>query len=247
MLTNIEIQKVVSYIGVNGGYLGNFSYRTHAEFYPEYCDLDIDPDELSGTTRERFIHILESQIPANQLKILKGVLEKYPLDSFREEERERKSRLYEYILGMVRKLEGMPIDTTNVPITSETVRRALDDAKTLIEKNGATSGLDRVHTTLHGYLKSICEDNGIQINSKNPSITEIFKELRKHSKLQIKGSRSEDSTKILNSMATIVDSLNPIRNMGSVAHPNKELLEEDEAMLAIKCIQYNSKLFKFKI
>ena len=54
-LTPQEVMKIVNrYIGVAGGYLGDFSYRTHAEFYPEYCDLDIDPNNYAGTTRERF-------------------------------------------------------------------------------------------------------------------------------------------------------------------------------------------------
>ena len=58
-LTSPEIAKIVSrYIGVGligPGYLGNFSYTTHADFYPEYCQLDIDPNKYEGTTRERFM------------------------------------------------------------------------------------------------------------------------------------------------------------------------------------------------
>jgi hypothetical protein len=38
-LTNREIRLVVhDYIGVQSGYLGDFSYRTHRDFYPDYCD-----------------------------------------------------------------------------------------------------------------------------------------------------------------------------------------------------------------
>jgi hypothetical protein len=56
-LTNGEVMQVVNrYIGVSGGYLGDFSYRTHAEFYPEYCELEIDPYEYEGTVyRDPFI------------------------------------------------------------------------------------------------------------------------------------------------------------------------------------------------
>ena len=54
-----EVMKIVNrYIGVSGGHLGDFSYRTHADFYSEYCDVDVDPYDLDGTTRERFIEIL---------------------------------------------------------------------------------------------------------------------------------------------------------------------------------------------
>jgi hypothetical protein len=39
---------------------------TDADFYPEYCDLDIDPNEFEGTARERFIHILSNASPKEQ-------------------------------------------------------------------------------------------------------------------------------------------------------------------------------------
>jgi hypothetical protein len=45
-LTDSEITRVVNrYIGVSGGYLGlpeRFSYRTHEDFYADYCDVSID-------------------------------------------------------------------------------------------------------------------------------------------------------------------------------------------------------------
>ena len=72
-LTKQQVMQVVSrYIGVDSGYLGDFSYRTHTEFYPKFCDIeDIFPDELSGTTRERFIEILSSQTADRQARILR--------------------------------------------------------------------------------------------------------------------------------------------------------------------------------
>ena len=71
-MTKQEITRLVNrYIGVSGGYLGDFSYRTHADFYPEYCDLDIKPDDYPGTTRERFITILSSRARDDQAKIVK--------------------------------------------------------------------------------------------------------------------------------------------------------------------------------
>jgi hypothetical protein len=54
---------------------------TDADFYPEYCDLDIDPNEFEGTTRERFIHILSNASPGEQTAIVDGVLARFPVDS----------------------------------------------------------------------------------------------------------------------------------------------------------------------
>lgn len=58
-LTAGEVQRIVNrWIGVDAGYLGEFTYASHAAFYAEYCDLDIDPYEFEGTTREKFIRVL---------------------------------------------------------------------------------------------------------------------------------------------------------------------------------------------
>jgi len=65
---------------VNGGYLGDFSYRTHRDFYLE-LDLDIDPDNYDGTTRQRFIKILSDSTAEVQARILDGIMDKYPMGS----------------------------------------------------------------------------------------------------------------------------------------------------------------------
>ncbi|HEU0143548.1 MAG TPA: abortive infection family protein, partial [Nitrososphaera sp.] len=109
----------------------------------------------------------------------------------------------------------------------------IKDAETLIERSGATSGVDRVHTALHGYLKAVCDGQGIAYGA-DAGITELFKLLKQnHPKLQNLGTRSAEITQVLRSLSAILDALNPVRNRASVAHPNIALLEEDEAMLVI--------------
>src|SRR5262245_29327359 len=80
-LSRVLIYKVVNnYIGVKDGYLGDFNYRTHREFYPLYCDIDIEPTDYGGTTRDRFTTILTNSDPRIQARILRGVLDRFPLD-----------------------------------------------------------------------------------------------------------------------------------------------------------------------
>jgi len=80
-MTDAEITRVVNrYIGVPRGHLDDFSYRTHADFSPEYCYLEIDPNSIEGTTRERFIAILSSLPPKDQAKVLRGVIQRFPPD-----------------------------------------------------------------------------------------------------------------------------------------------------------------------
>lgn len=68
-LTDGEITRVVNrYIGVSHGYLGlpesnRFTYSSHADFYVEYCEIDVDLSQYQGTTREKFMKVLNSLPP----------------------------------------------------------------------------------------------------------------------------------------------------------------------------------------
>jgi very-short-patch-repair endonuclease len=106
MLTRPEIYKLInSYIGVANGYLGDFSYRTHAEFYPFFCDLDIDPGTYEGTTRERFTQILQEANAVQQAKIIKGILAKYPVSYFPHDVQEHKQILFNDFLQIIERLD----------------------------------------------------------------------------------------------------------------------------------------------
>lgn len=233
-LTNQEIMKIVNrYIGVSGGYLGDFSYRTHAEFYPEYCGLDIDPYQHSGTTRERFIAILKRSSPDVQAKIVRGVLERFPLDA-EYKPTTRPQALYDELVSIARRLEGAsPVASPEPRVTSAVVERAIADVEVLIQTSGAVSGVDRVHTALHGYLRAVCDKENISYN-RDDSMTRLFRLLRQnHPAFQSLGARSQDIERVLQAFASIMDALNPIRDIASVAHPSDDLLDRDEAMLVI--------------
>ncbi len=239
MLTKPEIYKIVKgYIGVKEGYLGDFNYRSHEEFYPYYCEVDIFPSAYEGTTRERFISILETADNITQAKILKGVLKKYPVKNFPDSEQERKQLIAEQIEEMIRRLDkSQTINHEKLVVTNDVVERAIGDAKILIEKNGATSGVDRIHTALHGYLKEVSKKEGIMF-PQDATLTQIFKKLKaSHPALQTNSIRQIEIDQIINSFSNILDKLNPIRNQASLSHPNEELLDEDEAVFVINAAQ----------
>lgn len=232
-LTTQQIMLVVNrYIGVSGGYLGDFSYRTHADFYTEYCGLDdVDPYAYDGTTRERFIQILSTRSAHDQAKILRGVV-----DRFGDQDAETPSRLRlrEDIERWASELEGgSVISLANPNETRAVVVRALGDADNLIRTSGATSAVDRIHTALHGHLLALCESADVELEDDATSARALKLLRQNHPALQATGPRADDITRVLNSMANVLDALNPIRNNASVAHPNRELLEQPEALLAV--------------
>ena len=127
--------------------------------------------------------------------------------------------------------------TPSLEIRSDTVERALADVEQLIHSRGAASGVGRVHTAFHGYLKAVAIKAAIQI-PEDASVTILFKILReKHMALIVPEPRAADLDRILRSIATILDTLNPIRNRATIAHPNEVILDEPEAMLVINSVR----------
>lgn len=62
-------------------------------------------------------------------------------------------------------------------ITSDTVERALRDAERLLATEGATSGVDRIHTAFHGYLRALASRANLG-HSDTAGVTELFRLIR---------------------------------------------------------------------
>jgi hypothetical protein len=171
-LSKKEIHLIVNdYIGISGGYLGSpddrFTYRTHEEFYPLYCDLDIDPNQYTGTTCQKFIAILEASPPDVQAKIVRGILQKFP--SGNHESGSRRNELREEILAITSRLESAPGYETQhshaeVFISyawggeSEVVANKID---AVFQRNGITLVRDKRDIGFKGLIKSFMKRLGI--------------------------------------------------------------------------------------
>jgi hypothetical protein len=239
MSNQILVLKIVNrYIGVSDGYLGQpdlhrFTIRNHKEFYPEYCGLDKNPDQFEGTTRQKFISIFQTSTPVEQAKIIKGIVERFPVG---EGPRTRTMELRDDLHRIAEKLSVDYIAEPDIANTSEAVFEALKDADNLLKNREAVSAVDRVHTAFHGYLKSVCASCEIDFEDTSGLVSLVKKVLASHPKLKINVDE-QPAQNIVKSLAAIADSLNPIRNHSSLAHPNKTLLEEPEARLVVNTVR----------
>lgn len=230
---NLIIKIVNRYIGVEGGYLGNFTYRAHREFYPEYCDLVKDPDSIEGTTRGRFITIFQNSTPKEQAKIIRGIIERFPLG---EGPKTRTKELQESLLKEAERLDTADYLSEPDLLSADHVIEILEDAKSLIENRKAVSAVDRVHTAFHGYLREICRNQEIDFTEKDGLVILVKKIFSRHPRLNI-SIKSAEVQNIVKNLTSIADSLNPVRNQGSRAHPNENVLEEPEAVLIINTVR----------
>lgn len=126
-----------------------------------------------------------------------------------------------------------PVPTVELKITGSTINRAIEDAKALLQNQGPTSAVDRLHTVLHGYLKQICTELNIPY-SKDDTLNQLMKKIREsHPALQ---TIDENTEHILRSLSNIFDKLNPVRNNATLAHANETLLKTEEASLIIDSV-----------
>jgi hypothetical protein len=227
---------VHDYLGVEGGYLMGFSYSSHEEFYSRFCNERIDvaaARKEHGTTYRTFVGILRDASPELQARIVEGCLSFRPPGAFPDEVRLQKTDMERSLRRAVTRLRGQAVEVEDLKVKSRVVEAALNDAALLIRDHGATNAVDRVHTALHGYLKAICTQSAIPIPA-DADLPRILKELRAaHPRLQVGTARGADLARAWHALAVIIDSLGPIRNNASLAHPNENLLAPEEAGLVV--------------
>lgn len=248
-LKSSEIHWVVNnYIGVSGGYLGDFSYASHREFYANYCDLEVDVEAFAETTtRKKFIAILAAAEPRTQAAILMGVARRFPVGS----EMQRSQSARQTLLALAKRCQQVAVVEGAEPtITSDIVQRALSEATTLLKTHGPASAVDRLHTALHGYLRTACRVANLDLSDAppDPRIVYYFKVLRQqHPGFEVPIAQQAAMKTILSSAATLLEQLDPIRNRATLVHANEELISHDEALLVINLVRSLMQYFDAKL
>jgi abortive infection Abi-like protein len=107
----------------------------------------------------------------------------------------------------------------------EAIAKAVREA---IEKNSPEGGLDRLHTFVIKYVRSLCAQSGITVKREkalHSLFGEYVKFLRENRLIE-----SEMTYRILKSSISTLEAFNGVRNNQSLAHDNP-ILNYDEALL----------------
>jgi hypothetical protein len=123
------------------------------------------------------------------------------------------------------------IDLPHIENADQTLKTAIEEFRASIQSEKYLPCVDRLHTAFHAFLKKKALDSGCTLTG-NEGVTKIYSMLRQSRDL----SESPSVDKILKMIATIVNEFNEVRNHNSLAHPNQELLSEDDALFVVNCI-----------
>lgn len=247
-LKRTDVNKVISYIGVNNGYLGEFTQAKLKQFYSDN-NLDIEPfdnTKYQGTTKNRFETILFEAEKNVQVVIIEAILEFYSLEYFEEKvedeyslfnqkDYERKEKLYNALIQMVDSLKGDIFNFEDLKHDKEFVKATLDQAMTLINNHSYATAVDRTHTAIHYYLKDLCKEEGITFDTDLVKIQDIWSKMKtEHPDFNIDLKDSQKPiNQTINAISKFLENMNDVRNKYVYAHHTDDILGEDEARFVI--------------
>jgi len=228
-LNNTEKRRFERLFEMSGGYVLDFSNRTFSEFVIDSVDRDIyDARYGNGSKANQLRGFWKVEI--NQLVgKLSGDLIDYGLEIGRikaddpslEDARKTVTRLK--LAGPVTELHALSAlsDDRDFEVVARAVRAAIGG-------NELEGGLDRLHTFLTKYLRSLCASRGITVTREKPLhslLGEYIKRLREDGQIE-----SEMTSRILKSSISTLEAFNDVRNNQSLAHDNP-ILNYEEALL----------------
>lgn len=112
-----------------------------------------------------------------------------------------------FIIVELKSNKEVSVDSPVLENTNTTVESALNDCMKLIASNGSISGVDRIFTAFHGYLKAICINGNIQIPPDANTI-KLYKLLQQnHPAFSRDTPLKHETAKISKSIAVIIDAL----------------------------------------
>lgn len=249
-LTRIEKIRLERVFEMGDGYVLDFSNRTFEDFFIESLGIEIYDDkylnEYSGSKANRLREFWKKENNFLVGKCIIDLLEyRKAVDSRRIHNDESVTEedveaCYKIGIRLRDEIGVAEVDAIQPIEDTRDYKLLADSIKDYIRKNQPEAGLDRLHTYIFRYIRTLCDRHGIE-HEKKESLNAIFgkyvKWLEKVDKID-----SEITVKILKYSISILDAFNHVRNNRSFAHANESIITYSESILIFNNI---NSLIKF--
>lgn len=231
VLTFLEKYKLEKLLSMGGGYVLDFSNRTFQEFVGDVVGKNIysnQYDYASGSKANRLRAFWKVEPNHTVGRLMTDMIDY--AETLADDEEQM------VLVAACRKIAKRLLDSAPVAdldaIAPNSPSRTFDalakSVRESIENNEPEAGLDRLHTFVVKYMRTLCGRHSIATGKDKPlhsCFGEYIKFLRSGELLG-----SEMTERILKSSISILDAFNDVRNNKSFAHDN-ELLGYDESLL----------------
>jgi len=230
-LTGSEKRKLERLLGMGSGYVLNFSNRTFAEFIDENTGRDIYDalyDYGSGSKANRLRGFWTAE--GNNLvgKLIAGLIDYGQEYNAFENDGTLPDDCRRIVIRLLQASPVPELDALNAPVDERDFDTVARQVREVIEKNQPEAGLDRLHTFVIKFVRTLCDEWGIAV-TREKALHSLFGEYVK--RLQDAGHvESEMTARILKSSISVLEAFNDVRNNQSLAHDNP-ILNYDESLL----------------
>ncbi len=258
-LSSREKRKLECLFEMSGGYVLDLSNRSFAEFVDEHTGRDIDDRRYAqrGTGSKAWRLRVFWKVEPNHLvgKLIVALID------YRVEVVERQAldpdtwggltrlpdeeRLVEECRRIAARLtQGSAVhdaDALQAPVDEPDFEAVAQQVRDAIQKNQPEAGLDRLHTFVMKFVRSLCTTRGVEVTRDKPLHSlfgEYVKALRAGGHLE-----SRMTERILKSSISTLEAFNDVRNGQSLAHDNP-LLNFDESLLILSHVASTVRFLK---
>lgn len=236
-LTYIERANIEKFLGMNSGYVMDFSDRTFQEFVGEAVGLDINDGKyrnLSNSKANRLRQFIKVESNYTVGKLLSAYCDYWlSKDHAGEIDPRGYENPYKECVKIADRLKQESIvehiDRIQPNIDDRDFKMLAKSIRESIEKNEPEAALDRLHTFTFRYLRELCDKHQIFYEKKD-SLNAVF---GKYIKFLIdnKYIESEMAEKILKYSINLIEAFNDIRNNKSFAHDNPVLNYQESVLI----------------
>jgi len=229
-LTNLEKRKFEQLLAMGDGYVLNFSNRTFSEFVIDSTGRNpYDARYDHGSSKANRLRGFWKQEGNRVVGKLMGDMLDYGVENNLFTAKDALLEACRRVVARLSQHSPVPEADALAAISDDrdfdTVAKAVREA---IEKNEPESGLDRLHTFVIKYVRTLCTQHGVTATRDKPLHSlfgEYVKRVRDTGHVE-----SEMAVRILKSSISTLEAFNDVRNNRSLAHDNP-MLHYDEALL----------------
>lgn len=246
-VTTAEKRKLERLFEMGSGYVLNFSNRTMADFVEEHTGRDVYAKDYPqrGTGSKAWKLRTFWEVEPNHLcgKLISALID-YRVEFLRAHEAEGggfldvnrlpdEERLVEECRRIAARLSqgGAVAEIASIaaPVPEPDFEAVAREVQEAIRRNQPEAGLDRLHTFVVKFVRSLCTKRGITV-TRDKALHALFGEYVKA--LRSAGHiESKMTERLLKSSISTLEGLNDVRNERSLAHDNPVLNYEESLLI----------------
>ena len=243
-LKPIERRKLEQLFGMGGGYVLNFSDRTFREFFEENTRINIDDPvyQEGGTSKARRLRAFWAKEGNHQVgKAIEAMILYVQSENSLSIDPDLVSECTKIAHRLLLDRTVTELDSLTATVDDRDFDAVAQQVREAIEKNQPEVGLDRLHTFVIKYVRTLCEERGIEVRKDKPlhsTYGEYVKRLREAEHIE-----TAMTERILKSSISVLESFNDVRNNKSLAHDNP-ILNYEESLLIFNHVASSIRFIK---